>query len=102
MSDSLIETRYLPAALQALKAFPIQLEDIQSICHSENVTFRIIPRDSQTHYALRLHRPGYNSLAELNEVLFPTIRSGSYGPENMISSDSVRQVKILSTENPKP
>jgi Ser/Thr protein kinase RdoA (MazF antagonist) len=66
MTHSLIETRYLPAALEALKAFPVQLEDIQTICHSENVTFRIIPRDSQTHYALRLHRPGYNSLAELN------------------------------------
>jgi Ser/Thr protein kinase RdoA (MazF antagonist) len=64
--DSLIKKRYLAAALEALKAFPIQLEDIQTICHSENVTFRIIPRDSQTHYALRLHRPGYNSLAELN------------------------------------
>ncbi len=64
--DSLIEVRYLPAALEALKAFPIQLEDILAICHSENVTFRVIPRDSQTHYALRLHRPGYNSLAELN------------------------------------
>ena len=66
MADSLIETHYLPAALEALKAFPIQLEDIQTIGHSENVTFRIIPRDSQTHYALRLHRPGYNSLTELN------------------------------------
>jgi len=66
VADSLIETRYLPAALEALKAFPIQLEDIQTIGHSENVTFRIIPRDNQTHYALRLHRPGYNSLAELN------------------------------------
>ena len=66
MTDSLIEKRYLPAALEALKAFPIQLEDIQAIRHSENVTFRIIPRDSATHYALRLHRPGYNSLAELN------------------------------------
>ena len=66
MTNSLIETRYMPAALEALKAFPIQLEDIQPICHSENVTFRVIPRDSQTHYALRLHRPGYNSLAELN------------------------------------
>jgi len=66
VNDSLIETRYLPAALDALKAFPIQLEDIKAICCSENVTFRIIPRDSQTHFALRLHRPGYNSLAELN------------------------------------
>ena len=66
MTDSLIEKRYLPAALEALKAFPIQLEDIQAIRHSENVTFRIIPRDSATHYALRLHRHGYNSLAELN------------------------------------
>jgi Ser/Thr protein kinase RdoA (MazF antagonist) len=66
VTDNLIEKHYLPAALEALKAFPIQLEDIQPICLSENVTFRIIPRDSQTHYALRLHRPGYNSLAELN------------------------------------
>lgn len=66
MVDSLTEKRYLPAALEALKAFPIKLEDIQIVCHSENVTFRVIPRDSQTHYALRLHRPGYNSLAELN------------------------------------
>ena len=66
MTDNLIETHYLPAALEALQAFPIQLGDIQPICHSENVTFRIIPRDSQTHYALRLHRPGYNSRAELN------------------------------------
>ena len=66
MTVNLIEKHYLPAAIEALNAFPIQLEDIQSICHSENVTFRIIPRDSQTHYALRLHRPGYNSLTELN------------------------------------
>jgi len=55
----------MPAALEALKAFPIQADDIQPVCLSENVTFRIIPQDSQTHYALRLHRPGYNSLAEL-------------------------------------
>ncbi len=66
MSDSLIETHYMPAALEALKAFPIQPHDIQPVCHSENVTFRIVPRNGQTHYALRLHRPGYNSLAELN------------------------------------
>lgn len=66
MIDSAIETQYLPAALEALKAFPIELADIQAIKHSENVTFRVIPRDIQTHYALRLHRPGYNSPAELN------------------------------------
>jgi Ser/Thr protein kinase RdoA (MazF antagonist) len=66
VTDSQIETQYLPIALEALKAFPIELEDIQAICRSENVTFRVIPRDSQTHYALRLHRPGYNSLAEMN------------------------------------
>jgi len=66
MIDKLIETLYMSAALEALEAFPIQLEDVQPVCHSENVTFRIIPRDSQTHYALRLHRPGYNSLTELN------------------------------------
>jgi Ser/Thr protein kinase RdoA (MazF antagonist) len=65
VTDKLIETHYMPAALEALKAFPVQLEDIQPVCHSENVTFRVIPRGSQTQYALRLHRPGYNSLTEL-------------------------------------
>jgi Ser/Thr protein kinase RdoA (MazF antagonist) len=64
--DNATESDYLPAALEALKAFPIQLENISAIKHSENVTFRVTPRGSKTHYALRLHRPGYNSLAELN------------------------------------
>jgi len=66
VNDSLIESFYMPAALEALKAFPIQPADVQPVSHSENVTFRIVPQDGQTHYALRLHRPGYNSLTELN------------------------------------
>jgi Ser/Thr protein kinase RdoA (MazF antagonist) len=66
VNDSRIESRYLPAAIEALAAFPIRAEEIQLISLSENVTFRIAPRTGRTHYALRLHRPGYNTLTELN------------------------------------
>jgi Ser/Thr protein kinase RdoA (MazF antagonist) len=66
VNDSRIESRYLPAAVEALKAFPIRAEEIRLVSLSENVTFRITPQRGRTDYALRLHRPGYNSLTELN------------------------------------
>lgn len=59
------ESRYRPAAVEALKQFPVDVESLEFIAHSENVTFRVSVRGSQTDYVLRLHRPGYNSLQEL-------------------------------------
>lgn len=60
------ETRYIPAAMKALEVFPVEPEDIELIALSENVTFRVSVRDSETDYVLRLHRPGYNSIGELD------------------------------------
>ena len=65
MNDKLTETQYMPAAVEAMNAFPVHAQDVRLVSHSENVTFLITPRDGQTKYSLRLHRPGYNSLAEL-------------------------------------
>jgi len=62
----LVKSCYTPAALKALKSFPVDVEDIELIAHSENVTFRVSVRGGDTEYVLRLHRPGYNSIEELN------------------------------------
>lgn len=53
------------AAWKALEHFPVKAQDIQLVAHSENVTFRVAVRDVETDYVLRLHRPGYSSLEEL-------------------------------------
>ena len=66
MDRELVESCYTPAALQALKSFPVDAEDVKLIAHSENVTFRVSVRDGNTDYVLRLHRPGYNSIEELD------------------------------------
>ena len=62
----LVESCYTPAALKALKSFPVDAEDVELIAHSENVTFRVSVRGGNTDYVLRLHRPGYNSIEELD------------------------------------
>ncbi len=62
----LVESCYTRAALKALDSFPVDVDKTELIALSENVTFRISVRDSDTDYVLRLHRPGYNSLEELD------------------------------------
>lgn len=65
MDKELVESRYRSAAASALECFSIQPKNIELVAHSENVTFRVTAAGSHTRYALRLHRPGYNTLAEL-------------------------------------
>jgi len=61
-----VESCYTAAALTALESFPVEVENVEFIKHSENVTFRISVCNSDNDYVLRLHRPGYNSIEELN------------------------------------
>jgi Ser/Thr protein kinase RdoA (MazF antagonist) len=56
---------YHKAAQQALRHFPLRVAALELVSISENITFRITEADSGAIYALRLHRPGYNSLQEL-------------------------------------
>lgn len=58
--------RYEPAAREALRAFGIGTARLQLIGVSENVTYRADDNRSGKAYVLRLHRPGYHSLDELN------------------------------------
>ena len=58
--------RYEPAAREALRAFGIGTARLQLIGISENVTYRADEDRSGEAYVLRLHRPGYHTLDELN------------------------------------
>jgi len=51
--------------MDALGSFPVDAENVELVSWSENVTFRVSVRDSDTDYVLRLHRPGYTPIEEL-------------------------------------
>ena len=65
MNSELIESSYKPAAMKALESFPIDALDITFIDVSENVTFKVSAYGGKSDYVLRLHRPGYNTIEEL-------------------------------------
>ncbi|HJP50181.1 MAG: phosphotransferase [Pseudomonadales bacterium] len=48
-----------------LTEWNIEPIDISLASHSENIVYKVTSHDDKT-YALRVHRPGYHSLAELN------------------------------------
>ena len=52
------------AAAAALKAWDLEPLHIEPVSHSENIVFRVETTDG-AGYVLRMHRPGYHSLAEL-------------------------------------
>ena len=63
MDKEAIGRLFAPAARAALRAFPIDAVDLVPVSLAENVTFKVTDRDNA--YVLRLHRPGYHTLAEL-------------------------------------
>ncbi len=66
MDRETIDRTFTPAARAALNAFPIDPENLTLVTLSENVTFKVTDgRDGRT-YVLRLHRPGYHTLDELD------------------------------------
>ena len=57
MNNDAVAARYIPAAVEALKAFPINPSRTELVMLSENVTFRVTNADDGAPYVLRLHRP---------------------------------------------
>ena len=55
---------YLSAAREALAQFPVSPRALATAAVSENVSFRVTTEPG-TDYLLRLHRPAYNTLEEL-------------------------------------
>jgi Ser/Thr protein kinase RdoA (MazF antagonist) len=61
-----LESIFMGPARAALEVFPVEPADIELVMQSENVTFRVTEAGTGADYVLRLHRPGYHTLAELN------------------------------------
>jgi Ser/Thr protein kinase RdoA (MazF antagonist) len=59
------ERLFLDAAREAAEAFPVSAPRLSLVTVSENVTFRLTDGQTGEDWVLRLHRPGYNSAAEL-------------------------------------
>lgn len=66
MASSTINARYMGPALEALKAFGVTPDKVELAWHSENVTFHVTEAGTARDHVLRLHRPGYHTLGELN------------------------------------
>ena len=67
MDNDTVDQTFTPAARAALDFFPIDAEELTLVSLSENVTFKVVDKhDGQAAYVLRLHRPGYHTLEELD------------------------------------
>lgn len=64
--DEVVAQIFMGPARQALKAFPVEADAVELVMQSENVTFRVTEAGTGADYVLRLHRPGYHTLSELN------------------------------------
>lgn len=61
---------FIEAGRGAAGAFGLQTESLELLSHSENVVLSLGATDGQ-HYVMRLHRPGYNTVDEMeSEVEF--------------------------------
>ena len=56
---------FMPAAQEALQAFPVEPGSLDLVSVSENATFRVTDRHNGAAYVLRLHRPWYHTHDEL-------------------------------------
>jgi Ser/Thr protein kinase RdoA (MazF antagonist) len=64
-ADGTAAETFRPAALAALRAFPIEPDGLELVSLAENVTYRVVDRRDGVAYALRLHRPWYHTHDEL-------------------------------------
>jgi hypothetical protein len=62
--DRQIDQQMLATAEEALQHWGLEAAKLRLVSRSENVVFEV-EHHEQEHYAMRLHRPGYNTLEEL-------------------------------------
>jgi Ser/Thr protein kinase RdoA (MazF antagonist) len=90
---------YAPAARQALAAFGVTPADVTFVNMSENVTFRVTDSRDGAQLVLRLHRPWYHDIEELNSEHLWTralVEAGVAAPEPLLTmgGESFAQVEI--------
>jgi Ser/Thr protein kinase RdoA (MazF antagonist) len=84
-----LEARFRATARRALGDWDLDIREIELVSQSENVVLRLTT-DSGENYALRIHRPGYNTLDELNSELLWTQalrKAGIYVPTHLLTRD---------------
>lgn len=100
---------FVEAGARAAKAFGIQVASVEPLSHSENVVCKVTTMTDE-RLVMRLHRPGYNTRAELDsEVTFvdslrafgvrtpeplPTTAGGHYTTIDVAGSD--HEVGVIS------
>lgn len=97
MNTGSLRRAYAEAAAQAAAAFPIEPASLDLVAVSENVTFRVRDAGGRGTFVLRLHRPGYNSLAELESERRWTqalADSGLAAPTGIAARDGRRFVQV--------
>lgn len=80
---------FLQAAQQALEHFPIKSVDVALVARAENITFKVTD-DGGDLYTLRLHRPAYHTLEELQSERLWTralLQAGIPVPEPITTRD---------------
>src|SRR5690242_19953080 len=80
---------FLQPARQALDQFPIEPADVSLLARAENVTFKVAD-DAGNLYTLRLHRPAYHTLEELQSERLWTkalLQAGIHVPEPITTRD---------------
>lgn len=95
MDSDAVAARYRAAALAALAAFPIEPARVVPVSVSENITFRVTTADGD--WSLRLHRPDYNSIEELNSERAWTRalqQSGIAVPDALEANDGAHYVRV--------
>ena len=109
------DSQFLEAAWSTAPAFGLDPTDITLLSHTENVVYRVDVASGDRR-VLRLHRPGYNTLAELNSevtwvkslaeagVPVPTALPTDEGEHyvNVTVGDETRYVGVVDWVNGQP
>jgi len=88
-TTSVVDRELLTAAREALNHFPIEPVDVSLATRSENITFKVADNRGDL-YALRLHRPGYHTLEELQSERLWTralLQAGIHVPQPINTRD---------------
>jgi Ser/Thr protein kinase RdoA (MazF antagonist) len=90
---------FTSSAVKALEAFDVRPVEVSLVAQAENVTFRVKDQSAEV-YALRLHRPGYHTLEELQSERLWTkalSRAGLHVPQAILTRDGrdYAEVEIL-------
>ena len=92
-----MDQAYLHSATKALDDFPVSCSSIEFVSQSENFSYRVKTSNGSS-YVLRLHRPSYHNLAELESEQLWTealLEAGIDVPIALRTSDGSRYARVM-------